>query len=550
MADSLVAEFSSMDGEGRVRALMALVKRCSYRQKLDFIEQLQKHMHRDFLAALPSTLSARIIGFLGFEDALVCLVVCKAWNKVVGDCTDYWAACAQKLGLTTRFLEESLPRYKGLKDVCASAMNHQRHVRSLAPRTIVVARSPAEEAHTYVYAGRGTALRYENVNSNAHSQIVIESMTTPHFTMVPVVSFSAVPFSSRIKWAGAANNYVLWKQVDGKWLGHDLTVGGELEEWIDEPLSQGFHSVTCCCKCRLVAILSEAEDDCEVWDLQVVKLVPDTASPRKMVYPLPLEKIQRRGMKKRHFLGGDVTLLSEDAQQRDKNGFCLSHRVLLQVDDCISVHTLTAVTAKERMPLIHQLLPDAQLSKPLHILRPSRVDDDPLKALEGIGGLGPPVFCISADSKRLGMVHESYLYVWNLETGYVEESCVDLLGLTLPPDIKCIALGSLYAILASDTYGKYVVVQTGTGEICLAGGLAEDTFNPSAHRSSRFKFYPPLRQEWLSTFEYFDFWPLTLALDGFAQKDKSTRECELQSVVGVLRNRQRPRPLPLLDCVL
>lgn len=553
MADSFVGEFSSMNSEGRVSALMALVKCCSYREKLDFVERLQKYMHRDFLTDLPDKLSAKIIGYFSFEDALTCLRVCKSWCKIVGDCTGYWEACAEKIGLHRRLLEEALPRYRGLKDLCAAATSHGKHVRSLVSRSIVVARTPAEESHGYLYAGRGMALSYEETTFKARCQLTIERIFSTTYSMVPVASFSAVAFSSRVKWVSAAKDYLVWKQLDGKWLGYDTGGGGggggEPDEWSDEPLAQGFHSVTLCSECHLVVIVSEAEDDCEVWDLQVIKLMQGATSPRKMVYPLPLEQIQSgKLLKKRHFLGGDVTLLCEDAQQ-DDDGFCKSHRVLLQVDNCVYVHVLETVSSMEHPPLVHQLLPNVALSKPTHILQPSHTGD-PFQVMEGVGGQGPPSFCVSADSKWVGVVHEGYLYVWNLKEDCREECCTDLFDLKLPPDIKCVALGHIYAILASDVTGCYVLVQVYTGEVCLEGRLAEN-FNPTSYRSSRFKFFPPLRQEWLSHFEYFNVWPLALALDGSAQRDNGCgRQVELLSVVGVPQNVQRSGSLPLINGAL
>lgn len=527
MAAPLSAEFAALDGATKVHTLMALVRQCAYQEQMQFVEELQNLLHKDFLTHLPADLSEKIISYLSMDDVLNCLLVCKSWNRVVSGCSSYWQSSANNIGLSPLFLEERITKYKGVKGVCISALNHQKYVRSLVPRSIVVARSLATSSSSYMYAGNGIALRYKELN--AHAQIVIERMNTPH-SMVELTSFTMTAFSSRVKWVAASNNYILWKQIDGKWNGYDLSSSdSERERWDDEPVSQGFHSISFCHKCHLVGIGSEAEDDCEVWDLQVIKLIEGTSTARKMVYPLPLERIQKLGEKKRHFLGGKVIILPEKGQ-KDRKGFCCTHRVLLQVDNIIAVHRLQSLDETEHLMVVHQLLPDARLSKPLYILR-AQAEQHPLDP-DVLGSRGPPAFCMSADQKRIGVMHDSYLYVWNLES-YKEESCVDLINLNLPTDTKCIALGSVYAVLASNSWGFCVVIVTRTGEVLLHGSLDETTFDPSAYRTSRFSFYPPLRQEWLNSFDYFDFWPLALAFDQYASANKPNDEQELLAVVGV-----------------
>lgn len=527
--DSWKEDFAALDGGERVRTLMDMVKLSTYPQQLEFVEELQNFLHKDFLTHLPSELSGRIIAYLSVEDVLNSLLVCKSWNRILGDCTLYWQTCARNIGLTELFLKEKQQKYGGLKSLCVSALSHCKYVQSLVSRAIVLARSPDDTGCSYVYAGHGIALRYEEVNSNNHSVVLVERMNTPH-SMVQLSSFAMSAYSSRVKWAAASDNYVLWKQLDGKWNGcsTDSRMNGELDTWEDDPVSQGFHSITFCHKCHLVAIMSEAEDDCEVWDFQVVKLVRGKTAPRKMVYPIPLEQIQKVGViKKRHFLGGEVTLLSEVPQKKAGRGFCQSHRVLLQVDGCIAIHRLEALDM-DHMMLIHHLLPDSKLSKPLHVFRPSN-DEALTMDIMDISSREPPSFCLSSDRKLVGVVYERYLYVWNIDT-YREESCADLISLNLPNDTQCIALGSVYTVLASNSWGTCAIVATRTGELLVEGKLPESTFNPSAYRSSRYTFHPPLQQGWLSGFDYFDFWPLSLVFDHYAKRDKPCFEHELQAV--------------------
>lgn len=533
---ALEQELSALDGTGRIHTLMRLVKLCTYPQQLEFVEELQKFLHKDFLTELPPDLSQKIILYVSIDDAINCLRVSKSWNKVINNCKPYWEKCTRNIGLKDSFIHEKLPDYQdSLKDLCISALNHQNRVKTLITRSFTVARSLAHTGCSYMYAGNGVALRYEELN--AHAQVTIEQMNTPH-SVVPRASFDVTPFSSRIKWVSASDNFVLWKQIDGKWNGYTINVPtAVLHQWDDEPVSQGFHSITFCNRCHLVAIMSEAEDDCEVWDLQIVKLFKGKSTSRKMVYPIPLEAVQNAGEKKRHFLGGTVTLLPE-SNQEDSTGFCKLHRVLLQVDSCLAVHTLESVADDKQLLVVHQLLPDAKLSKPLKVLCPP-TSTQPIDGIEVSGSKGPPVFCISKDLQRICLVDECYLYVWNLDS-YQEESCFDLIDYNLPSDIKCLALGSLYVILASSSWGLCVVVSIQSGNVILQNSLPE-TFHPHAYRSNRFSFYPPLQQEWLSSFQRFDYWPLALVLDYFANEDM---QVELQALLAV-RNQSRQRPLAL-----
>ncbi len=536
LPETLSAEFSAVHSDHRVDAVMEMVKLCPYPQQLQILEELQKILHKDFITALPPNLSEKVISYFSIDDARNCLLVCKSWTRVVGDCSSYWQTHASKIGLSDAFLQQQCPDNRGLKDLCIAALNHKTYVKSLITRAILLGRCPADNPnHSYLYAGSGVALRYEEINSNTHSQVVIEHMNTPH-SMAQVASFNMHAFSSRVKWVAASDSYILWKQIDGMWNGCSTRTFVEApDQWQDDPVSQGFHTITFCRRCHLVAILTEAEDDCEVWDLQVIKLVKGQSTPRKSVYPLPLDQMmEKMGEKKRHFLGGDVMLLPE-SREKDSTGFCKAHRVLLQIDNCVAIHRLESITDTEHVLVMHQLLPDAKLSKPLHILCPRSGKQSDDFSFEVSGGRGPPAFCLSADRKRMGVMYESYLYMWNLTT-FTEESSVDLIDHNLPSDTKCIAIGSVYAILASNSWGTCSVISTTTGEIQLFASLGETSFNPSAYRFNRFKFYPPVRQDWLSAFEYFDFWPLALVFDSFAVKDKHTHELELQVLMGVRRH--------------
>lgn len=535
MAGALREEFLQLDEGSRVGALLGLVKVCPCEQQLLFLEMLQQHLHKDFISLLPEDLVENVLSYLTAADAINCTLVSKNWNKVVGGCSTFWLQQTQELGLNAIFIADQLKKSscKGLKELCASAVTHQSYIRSLTSHGMLIAKSPSSASVMYQYAGNGITLRYKELNGEA--QVVVERIVTPQ-SVVEIATFSVESFSSRIKWVSSSGSYVLWKQLDGKWNGCDTTgLSLELDQWVDEPVSQGFHSISFCHHCHLIAILSEAEDDMEVWDLQVVKLQRGKSTVRKMVYPLPLDRVQSAWEKKRHFLGGDVTLLS-DSEKVDRNGFCRSHRVLLQVDSKLVLHRLKSVPMTERLLLINQLLPDAKLSKPLHIFSP-HTSEQPLDLMDFQVSKGRPTFCYSSNYSHVALLHESYLYVWLL--GSCEaESCVDLLHHNLPSDCKCLALGDMYAVLASDTHGTCYVVVARTGDM-LTQTFSLPCFNPEAQRSTRFRFYAPIDQSWLSGFEYADFWPLALMFDYFNSTENPSVEHELKALVG-MQSRTRP----------
>ena len=510
---SILSGFVQLDSQGRARVLLELVKACSYKEQLLFLELLQHHFHKDFITLLPEDLVEKLLSYLTAEDAITCTRVSKNWNKVIGECSSFWLQKAQNLGLNINFITNRLKENssRGLRELCVSAIFHQNYIQSLVPHSVVIAKGPGSVGTGYRYAGNGITLRYQELVNNK-AEVVVERIISPHNEVVKVAAFSVNSFSGRIKWASSSGNYVLWKQVDGKWNGCDTTSQTpELDQWLDEPVSQGFHSITFCHHCHLIAILSEAEDDMEVWDLQVVKLQSGKQTVSKMVYPLPLERVQGLWEKKRHFLGGDVTLLS-DSKGRDRNGFCKSHQVLLQVDSKLVLHRLKAVPMKERLLVVHSLLPDTRLSKPLHIFSPltsEQMYDD----MDFQFSKRRPMFCYSRDYTRVALFLESYLYVWLLGD-LKAESCADLFHHSLPPDCKCVALGELYAILASDSHGTCYVVVVRTGDI-LTQMSSSAFFNPHSRQSTRFSFFAPIDQSWLSGFHYAnsDTFPIALISD-------------------------------------
>ncbi len=552
-------EFCKLNEPTKVECLVNLVKICSYQEQLDFNERLQELLHKDFISLLPDDLTKRVLSFLSVDDAITCLRVSKNWKKVIEGCSAFWEPQAKRIGLSQQFIREKTTRDSSggsrtltLPNLITSALGHQTCIRSLTPRPCVIATSKASSEYSYTYAGNGVSLCYEELNG--HAQVIVESMDTAQ-SVVRIATFNVTSFTSRIKWAAASPSYVLWKQLDGHW--HGCSVRGEppeLESWEDEPISQGFHSISFCPECHLVAIMSEAEDDCEVWDLQVVKLVRGRNSARKMVYPVPLERVQNVWTKKRHFLGGEVMMLPDTAAGKDKKGFCTAHQVLLQIDSNLAVHRLESVPDAEKRMVIHRFLPDAKLSKPIVVLSPSPPSQDELFASLDTGSKGRPLFCLSMDNKRIGLISDSYFYIWNLSS-LEQENSVDLIDLNLPSDAKCVAVGSVYAVLASDSAGMCYVILIESGQVLLKGSVADSDFNPNAQRSVRFDFRAPVSQDWLNGFRHYDHWPLAMVLDHGVtpQGDPSSSsrassegggEQQLQALVGV-RAKQRKKLMGL-----
>lgn len=540
----ITGDFSELNGPTRVHALLEMVKICGYQEQLDFEEKLQELLYKDFITQLPVQLAEHLIFYLGLDDAINCLAVSKNWKRVIGGCTSYWTMRAEQVGLSRAFIKSRLSDIScNIYSLCGAALKQQKCMKDLVPHTLIVSQSPVAEGFSYVYAGNGVSLRYEELN--AHAQVTIEYMDTLR-SIEQIAMFDVASFSGRIKWVAASSDYVLWKQVDGKWRGCNIkSLVTRLDKWDDEPVSQGFHSISFCSKCHLVALMTEAEDDCEVWDLNIIKLVKGDSSGgssplHKMVYPIPLERVQNIQQKKRYFLGGEVTLLPASLES-DSTGFCQSHSVLLQIDSNLAIHTLEAVN-NSLIP--HQLLPDRRLSKPLQVFSPKQLDQ-PISLLDFSGTKNRPSFTVSADLERVSMLYESYLYVWNLAT-YEEESFVDLINLNLPNNTKVVAIGSVYAILASNASGLWAVILVGTGEIVLQGSVADSVVTLHGKSTNCFNFFAPIHQEWLGSFALFDFWPLGLVIDNFSRKQLSTekKEQEFLALVGV-RSQRKPVPPPL-----
>ena len=518
-----VKEFSRLSGDKKIKSLLTLVKACSYPEQVDFIDALNEYLYKDFLSHLPSKLVERVLSFVTVEDAVTCTMVGKKWNEVVGACVVFWDRKARELGLGEDVVQDLLKRkFKSLKDLCICAISQQSRIHSLMVHRPLVGKNPSTLGAIFLYAGHGVMLRYSELNGIA--QVTIERIISPH-TLVEIAAIAVKPCSGRIKWASASEDYVMWKQLDGYWNGYDITsLEGEVEQWVDEPVFQGFHSITFCRSCHLVSIVSEAEDDAEVWDLQVIKLDGGRATVRKMVYPLPLERIQKLWKKKRHFLGGEVILIS-NSTDRDENGFCQSHRVCLQVDSKLVVYQLKSIPLSEQMLLIQQFRPNSQLSKPIHVFSPVTLEEESFSLMDHQVAKGRPHYCYSSDHSRVALYHESILYIWNLDL-YKEDSQVDLFHLNLPSDCKCVAVGSIYAILTSNSHGKCSVILPRTGTILLEMSCADVSFNHNAHHSACFSFYGPINDQWLSDFKCFDFWPIATVIDN------SNKENEIKVLVG------------------
>ncbi len=524
-------DFTELNSPTKIHALLEMVKICSHQEQCDFQEKLMALLCKDFLTDLPADLAARVISHLSMVDTVTCLLVSKSWYKVVAECSSYWNAKARELGMAETFVTSFLSSSGlHLHSLCVASQSHQTYIRTLTPRCYPISDSPTGIRNSFHYAGNGVILRYEEMSSQA--RVIIECMNTTH-SSVFINSFDVAPFKGRIKWASASLDYVLWKQMDGRWCGYNTKVlVSELDIWEDEPLVHSSQSISFCSKCHVVAVLSQAEDDCEVWDLQVIKLYNDTVGSntlRKMVYPIPLDGVKQLLTSKRYFLGGEMTLLPTSLEI-DEAGFCKFHSVLLQIDSNLAIHKLKMIEETDSSIMLSQLLPNSLLSKPLKVFSPKPVELS-LNLMELSGSKSRAYFCLSGDLERVAVIQDNYLYVWNLET-FEEEHIVDLSPLKLPSDCEVKAIGSMYTVVASSVTGMCAVLLTSTGNVILQTSVAADLI----HKHD-FVFYGPLNQDWLNGFVYFNFLPLCLVSHCHRVEDKE--ELELRAVVGLRKETMR-----------
>ena len=554
LSKGFVDEFLSFDGPSKAKGLKDLIKLTPYQHQVEVLEYLKEILYKDVVASLPPELTQKVMSFLPFADVLSCLCVNRKWNEVISHREACWERFTLRLGLSRAALGDMLQQYGSVKALCIAGFKQSNRIRALAPATASVSKSPL--ACSYVYAGNGVLLMYREINGSA--EVVVEKAKS-HSSVVEVARIAVPSRSGRVKWAAASDRYLLWKQVDGKWIGCSTEEDDpELDQWDDEPAEEGFFSVAFCHRCHLVMMVADAEGDCEVWDAHVVKLRRGSATPRRMVYPVSLERVRPSGESVRRFcLGGRVTLVSE-GNERDGTGFCAAHRVLLQVGNCVSVHRLKSVCTESYPLAVHSLMPDAILSKSLRVLTPSHhrdvggeLDDWPQDASDDNLLYTQPTcgaaFCMSRDRSRLGIVYRGCLHVWNLLT-CEREACTSLAAPAVgtgnderhpswPSDVRCVALGAVYAVLASDASGLCAVVTTHGGEVVMEYRVGEVDRELNvvpeqvAALSSRFSFYGPLHEEWLSSFGclYPDLWPVSVFFDW---EDGLAKGVELKAVVA------------------
>lgn len=545
LSKGFIDEFTSFDGPSKVKGVKDLIKLTPYQHQLEILEYLRELLYKDFIACLPPSLAQKIICCLPFVDVLSSLLVNKKWNEVITHhCDTYWERFSKRLGLCLNTRSEVLrQQYGTLKSLCIAGFKQNNMIRALVPATVSVSKSHL--MYSYVYAGNGVLLKYREINGTA--EILVEKAKSPS-CVVQVARFIVPSRSGRVKWAAASDRYLLWKQVDGKWIGCSTEEDDpELDQWEDEPAGEGFFSIAFCHRCHLVAMVADAEGDCEVWDVHVVKLQRGAINPRRMVYPVSLEHMKPPGeaTARRFCLSGRITLVSE-CEARDSTGFCTTHRVLLQVGNCVAVHRLKSVSSQDYPVAVHAFLPDGRLSKPLGILTPyhhhpqdlnrqdrdSSADDSDDCAQDNLFYTQPTcgaVLCMSHDRSLLGMVCRGTLHVWNLQT-CEKEACTKLAWQGHTPDMRCVAMGTVYAVLASDMCGVCAVVTTHGGQVIMEHSVGGPDFVPEKVVASRFSFYAPLCEEWLSAVGhiYSDLWPLALFFDW----KSGSKEVEFKAVVG------------------
>ncbi|XP_043916662.1 F-box/WD repeat-containing protein 2 [Protopterus annectens] len=96
--ETISVTFLSVNDSQKNETLDHLISLSGAAQLRHLSNNLETLLKRDFLKLLPLELSFYLLKWLDPKTLLICCLVCKQWNKVVGACTEVWQTACKTLG--------------------------------------------------------------------------------------------------------------------------------------------------------------------------------------------------------------------------------------------------------------------------------------------------------------------------------------------------------------------------------------------------------------------------------------------------------------------
>ena len=440
----------------------------------DHLETLQSQFKVDFISELPPEVVLNIAYHLELEDAVNCLLVCHSWRDVLSDLEPFWRQACFRFGLSEAVVRKLMPRYESSKSLLLAAKRHRGLLYATPPQMRTITESCPYNVHRVCQYIRGEDMVSVIYQDFRPRQILVETLQHSSVQQKLLIQLSSYTTAeNRIVWCHLFPDFLYCAMASGVWSVYYTQLSQvPLLGWKSEPLYDPEQRVSCCLSCHMVCTckLVCCHNQEPYWDVRIISVDERAA--------LECVDLKKRGVKyqkanlqtivkfklfatnkeitARQSSSAEkkVTLLS-GTSERHPRGHCLSHRLLLQWANVISAHHLTIDgrrTLTSTTPECEYIVP----CDPKHIEL----------AVVHNHGLNSE-FETSSDRQLIGMLFQSHLFVWDVDTGEEISVAEIVLDKYQFEQMTLIALGHIYSLVGLEFSKVLLVVANSTGEVVL-----------------------------------------------------------------------------------
>lgn len=399
----------------------------------------------DYLSQLPCELLEKIFYGLPPNDALSLLQANRRLHEVVGSCDAYWkTACIDGVMIaseaTLHYHLKSVGSPKELYVQMSRQFDRTFH-RSLKSATLP-RRYPAKESKGCRSIQNGliveilTAGPPKKDSPKQELKVIVAKLDkeTGTFNRLYSCDFSDC-HDIKTAFLAANSKHLLFSSECGHWVCCDYSSKTEVYRW--EGMGPSESLCLGCCKTCFLVVSPDFGLNVHYgrkqfyWHFTILKLGKRKGVQQVVEVKFPAEHI--------HEVFLPLTLMTQevyvvpDSDDLDDNGFCQSHRIILQCGTAIVIYRFE--------------YPATLITKPEKIL--CTICDDPESSMDEPFPFSlefpAHLIVLSADSQQLGVIYDYCLHVWDLRT--FEKHCIDLD--LWSPTCELLVLGRVFSILSS-----------------------------------------------------------------------------------------------------
>ena len=465
-------------------------------------EALQKQSKVDFISQLPPEVVLNIVYNLELEDAVNCLLVCHSWRYVLSDLEPFWRQACFRFGLSEAVVCKLMPTYGSSKALLLAAKRHRGLLYATPPQLSTITVGCPYNVHRVCQYARGEKMVSVIYEDFRPCQILVETLQHSSVQQNLLIQLGVYRTAeNRIVWCHLFPDFLYCATASGLWSVHYTRLHQmPLLEWKSEPLYDPDQRIGCCNECHMVCTckLVCCHNQVPYWDVRIISVDEQTALEcvdlkRGIKYrKTDLQTIMKFKLfatnkeitaRQSNYAKKKVTLLSS-TNERDPKGHCLSHRLLLQWANVISAHHL-AIDGRRTLT---STTPECEYTVPC--------DTKHIElAVVHNHGLNSE-FVVSSDGQLIGMLFQSHLIVWDVETAEEVSVAEIVLDKYNYEQMRLIALGHIYSLVGLEFSNVLLVVANCTGEVVLK--CISFAHKHRSMLSPYIDFLTAVRTDWLS----------------------------------------------------